>query len=177
VSFRTTRRLAAVVALSGLAACSTATPEPEPQPAQPITPGVNLTALSRICPKAMLDDDQAFDRVYSPAGSTSAENLVYQVSLAEYTRTCTVAPTGDQLLLQVAVAGRLIGGPKARPGTYKVPVRVEVVDGDVALYDKVTVQEVELPAEGLSTQFLFRANDLPVPVTAGENTRVRLGID
>ena len=56
-------------------------------------------------------------------------------------------------------------------------MRVEVVDGDVALYDKVTVQEVELPAEGLSTQFLFRANDLPVPVTAGENTRVRLGID
>ncbi|MET3601529.1 hypothetical protein [Martelella mangrovi] len=177
MSFRTTRRLAAALALVGLAACSTTEPEPEPAPAQPITPGINLTALSRICPKAMLDDDQTFKRIYSPSSSDDADDLAYQVSLSEYTRTCSVAPSGDQLLLQVAVAGRLIGGPKASPGTYKVPVHVELVDGSVALYDQVITQEVELPAEGLSTQFLFKADNIPVPPTAGENTRVRVGVN
>nr|WP_272211838.1 hypothetical protein [Marinicella sp. W31]MDC2877725.1 hypothetical protein [Marinicella sp. W31] len=177
MSFSTTCRLAAVLAFAGLAACTTGSPEAPVVPAQPVTPGVNLTALSRICPQVLLDDDQTYKRIYSPAGSDSAENLAYQVSLSDYSRSCTVSATSEQLLLQVVVAGRLVGGPKARPGVYKVPVRVEIVDGDVALYDQVTIKEVELPADGVSTQFLFRADGLPVPATAGSNTRVRVGID
>lgn len=176
MSFRTTRRVAAVLAISGLAACSTTSPEPEPANVRPVTPGINLTALTKLCPRVILDDEVAFTRVYSPANSKTAENLVYQVSLGEFSRTCAAAPTGDKLLEEISVAGRLIGGPKAKPGTYKVPVRVEVVDGDVALYDQVIQQEVTLPAQGLSTQFLFRADNLPVPPTAGPNTAVRVGI-
>ena len=176
MSFRNTRRVAAVLAISGLAACSTAQPEPEPAPARPVTPGINLTALTKLCPKVMLDDEVAFKRVYSPANSEAPENLAYQVSLGEFSRTCAAAPSGDQLLETISIAGRLVGGPKAKSGTYQVPVRVEVVDGDVALYDQVIQQEVTLPAEGMSTQFLFRADNLPVPLTAGPNTAVRVGI-
>ncbi|AJY46379.1 hypothetical protein TM49_12975 [Martelella endophytica] len=159
-----------------LSACSTSKPEPEPAPALPVTPGMNLTAMMRLCPQAMLDDDDTFNRVYSPAGAEKPENLVYQTSLTDFSRACTVAPTQDGLLVQLSVAGRLVGGPKARPGVYKVPVRVEVVSGSTALYDQVITKEVTLPADGLSTQFLFEASNIPVPVTAGENTRVRVGI-
>ncbi|WP_180897498.1 hypothetical protein [Martelella soudanensis] len=176
MSFRNTRRVAAVLAISGLAACSTSTPEPEPATARPVTPGINLTALTKLCPKVILDDEVAFKRIYSPANAETPENLVYQVSLGEFSRTCAAAPTGDKLLEQISIAGRLVGGPKARSGTYQVPVRVEVVDGDVAVYEQVINQEITMPAEGMSTQFLFRADDLPVPLTAGPNTAVRVGI-
>ncbi len=168
--------MAAVLAVSALAACSTTSSEPEATPARPVTPGVNLTALTKLCPPVMLDDDVAFRRIYAPANSDAPENLVYQVSLGEFSRTCGPAPTGDKLIEQISVVGRLVGGPKAKPGSYTVPVRVEVVDGDVAVYSEVIQQQVTLPADGLSTQFLFRADNLPVPLTASPNTAVRIGI-
>lgn len=176
MSIRQASRMSAIFLAAGLAACSTSTPEPEPAPERPVTPGINLTALTKLCPKAIFDDDDTFKRFYSPASSTAPENLTYQAALTDFSRSCTTAPSGDQLLVQLSVAGRIVGGPKAKAGTYKVPVRVELVDGDVALYDQVTVKEVALPAEGLSTQFLFTAENIPVPATAGSNTWVRIGI-
>lgn len=177
MSIRLARSLAAILLASGLAACASDTPEtPAPESAHAITPGLNLTALARLCPQAMIDSDDAYRRIFSPSNSTDPENLAYQTSISQYNRTCKVSPSGDQLLAELSVAGRIVGGPKARAGTVTVPIRVEVIDGANVYYDQVINQQVELPAESLSTQFIFKADNLPIPASASEVTRLRVGI-
>jgi len=179
VTMRQSRRLAAVLLVFGLAGCASdqAAPEPEASQALKVTPGMNLTALARLCPPAVIDDEDAYRQVFSPSSSTDQPNLVYQASLVKYARTCAPAASGDQLEAKIAVAGRVVGGPKAKAGPLTLPIRVEVVDGSQVYYDKVINQQVTLPPDSLTTQFLFKAVNLPVPLNVSDTARIRVGIE
>ncbi|WP_176085959.1 hypothetical protein [Martelella sp. HB161492] len=177
VPSRSLSRFAAVLVFPALVACSTTKQaEPEAKPAETVTAGVNLTALARICPPVMLDDDHAFIRVYSPASSTKPDDLVYQVSLGAYIRSCDVAAQGEALSPNIAVQGRIVGGPKAKAGTINVPIHVVMKDSKTTFYDQVVTQPVDLPADTLTTQFIFKKTDLILPPTAGPLARIYVGV-
>ncbi len=86
------------------------------------------------CPRIVLRDGTAYHDVYvggtkaKPDGSMDQAKLMYQASIANTTRQCRVS--GDQMVITVQVAGRIVIGQAGAKGTAKLPIRVAVTDGD-----------------------------------------------
>ncbi|WP_334174886.1 hypothetical protein [Pseudoxanthobacter sp.] len=62
--------------------------------------------------------------------------LRYQGTIGETARQCSDA--GDQMSINVGIAGRVLTGPKGGPGSVALPVKITVADSDEkTLYSKV----------------------------------------
>ncbi|MDI7861411.1 hypothetical protein MRS76_05545 [Rhizobiaceae bacterium n13] len=140
------------------------------------TPGATATApvVQGACPQVFLRDGTAYHRVYAKGGQDDATKIVYQASLAETTRKCTINQTN--LNITVMAQGRLALGPEGKPGRVKLPIRVAVVDNTTTLYSELMQFEVEVPAEGV-TQFLFTKDNVAIPGGAGKQSKVFIGFD
>lgn len=95
-------------------------------------PGPMPSAASREapiqCPQIEVLEGTAAYRTYAGADQTNG-NVRYQYSLGDVARECTKA--GNQILIKVGVAGRVLLGPAGQPGSFTVPVRIVVRhDGD-----------------------------------------------
>ncbi|MCY1664380.1 PilZ domain-containing protein [Rhizobium sp. SL86] len=164
--------------LAVLAGCNSSSPiaglnvgQPAAQQ-QPVTPVVQA-----YCPDVVMRDDTAIRSTYAGNAKDDPEKLIYRASLADATRACTANET--TLTITVMAQGRIVLGPAGKPGPTKVPVVVEVVEGDNVIYSQTTQFNVDIPPEG-STQFIFAKNDVAIPNTAGgvsRFTRVRLGFE
>lgn len=156
---KVTRGLFVVALTSGLAACNAGSPaggldvagtEQTPQQQQqPVTPVVQGT-----CPPIALRDSTAYYRTYARGAKDDPQQLVYQASFGDSTRSCTRNDAG-QLTVTVMVQGRLIAGPQGKAGTVSLPIRVSVVDGDQELYSELTKFEATLTDVAQPSQFVF----------------------
>lgn len=164
--------------LAMLAGCNSASPiaglnlgQPAAQQ-QPVTPVVQA-----YCPDVVMRDDTAIRSTYAGNAKDDPDKLIYRASLADATRACTANET--TLTINVMAQGRIVLGPAGKPGPTKVPVVVEVIEGDKVIYSQTTQFNVDIPPEG-STQFIFAKNDVAIPNTAGgvsRFTRLRLGFE
>lgn len=75
------------------------------------------------CPQIEVLEGTAAYRVYNGADQTNG-NVRYQYALGDVARECTKA--GNEILIKVGVAGRVLLGPAGQPGSFTVPVRVAV---------------------------------------------------
>lgn len=144
------------------------------------TPGTATPAVATApvvqgaCPQVYLREGTAYHRVYAKGGQDDASKVVYQGSLAETTRKCTINETN--LNITVMAQGRLALGPEGKPGRIKLPIRVAVIDNESTLYSELTQFEVDVPPEGV-TQFLFTKDNVAIPGGAGKQSKVFIGFD
>ena len=150
-----------------IAGCSSSTPSTTADlgvagqpPAAAVTPVVQAN-----CPTVTMRENTAFYRTYAKGGENDPTKIIYQASLADSTRACTINEVN--MTINVVVQGRLVAGPAGGPGRVSLPVRVSVIDGDTTLYSELTNFSVDLPAGVPSTQFVFNKADITIPTAVG----------
>ena len=129
------------------------------------------------CPRVSLRDGTSFYRAYTRGGDGDPSKITYQASLADATRSCT--SNGDELVVNVVAAGRLVAGPQGKAGNVTLPVRVAVIDKVTrnVLYSELTQTPVALSGANLTAQFVFANPDVRIPAGAGGETEVFIGFD
>jgi hypothetical protein len=176
---------AALAALMGLAGCTAAgtnyshgqrPPTTLAPPGAGKVEGVSAPVVTGICPQVSLREGTAFLRKYAGNAKDDPSKLIVQASLAETTRQCTTNETGA-LTITVMAQGRLVAGPMGKAGSYSLPIRVAVIQGDQTLYTNLVKINAELPAGQPSAQFLFSKADVTVPAGVSGTARIFLGFD
>ena len=186
-------RTATLAGALALAACGTVDPNDPNRPAAnpdrlstklllgtanpaPLTPPVD-DSIKRACPPVEVLNGAASHRVYDGEG-TDAFSLRYQAGIAETARECS--SLGVEAGIKVGIVGRVILGPKGAPGTYRVPMRVAVVDDmDRPVYSQSHLIEVAVPAGQNKADFTHIEEGVVVPIPANRfrGWRILVGYD
>ena len=143
--------------------------------------GVDSKLGARIvqgnCPKIFLREGTAYLRKYARGAEEDPEKVVYQAAIADTTRQCSI--TGNDMTINVVVAGRVAAGPSGKSGPITMPIRVAVVENgsNRVLYSELTQFEAVLPPGNPTTQFLFNKNDVNIPIADSRSVKVFVGFD
>lgn len=121
------------------------------------------------CPQLFMLDDGAVHQVYTSGKTGDPERLIYQASLGDMTRACSM--NGDVLTVHVMAQGRLVPGPQAKGGSVNLPIRVTVKDGNGEIASSVTQLAVNVSPTGEGTQFLFDNPNIAIPNAPGGASR------
>jgi hypothetical protein len=140
---------------------------------------ITRTELLAYCPNVTLREGTAYYNTYAkaPPGEPQDDraNIIYQASLSEATRNCRY---GDgQLTMTVALAGRVVPGPKGKPGNINLPIRVVVMRGSEVLYSRLHKHPVAIPSITGATQYVFTDSSITVPAPTAANYLVYAGFD
>ncbi|XUY28378.1 PilZ domain-containing protein [Agrobacterium sp. rho-8.1] len=154
--------------LTVLAGCNSSNPSDSmavnPPAAQAVAPVVQAN-----CPSITILDGTAVRRVYAGGAKDDASKLVYQASLSDTTRSCSMSDA--TLTVNVLAQGRLVPGPLSKPGRITLPIRVTVKDGDGEIFSQVTNFPVDVPAGEAGTQFIFNNPNVAIPNAPGGASR------
>lgn len=136
---------------------------------------VLASELRAYCPRIIVKEETGSINHYARGGEGDPAKLAYQASIAESTRSCDRS-TG-MLVMNVAVAGRVVPGPAGAPGSVTLPIKISVVraDGEV-LYSQVHQRQVALSGNQ-AQQFLFNDSNVVVPIPANNSLQVFAGFD
>ena len=128
-----------------------------------------------FCPKVQLITNEETYRTYS-GRERSIDNIVYQASLYDVTRSCRL--DGDRLVIDVTAAGRLLAGPKGGPGgSVTMPIRIAVKDAQGVPYSELENYTASIDGSRTSDQFLYRRASVSIPATSDRRTTVLIGFD
>jgi hypothetical protein len=134
--------------------------------------------LKRQCPRVDVLEGASSYPVYDQPGSTDPFSLRYQARLADTARECS--NLGIEAGIRVGVVGRLILGPKGTPGTFRVPLRIAVVDEtDKPIYSESRLVEVTVPAGQGTADFTHVEDNIvvPIPTNRFRGWRILVGYD
>ena len=128
-----------------------------------------------FCPKVQLITNEETYRTYA-GGERSIDNVAFQASLYDVTRTCK--QDGDRLIIEVSAAGRLLAGPKGSAGgSLNMPIRIAVKDSGGVPYSELESYPAAIAAGRTSDQFIYRRSSVSIPVTSDRRTIVLVGFD
>ena len=131
--------------------------------------------LLAFCPKVTLREGTAYYTTYAKGGDGDKKQVIYQASITDVTRSC--ARGNGMLTITVAVAGRVIMGPKGTAGTITMPIRVAAIQGADVLYSQIHQFQVAIPDTSAATQFVFSDPAVTMPIPQGTNIQVFAGYD
>jgi hypothetical protein len=140
---------------------------------------IDRAELIAYCPKVTLREGTAYYNTYAkaPPGEPQDDRslIIYQASISDVTRSCRY---GDgQLTMTVAVAGRVIPGPKGKTGSINLPLRVAVMHGSDVLYSQLHKYPVTIASATGATQYVFTDPAVTVPAPSAANYQVFVGFD
>ena len=168
-------------------------------PPPPQDPKVLASQLQAYCPRVMVRDGTAFFNTYSkdvqkpksrkkadaaedqaatdPAATPpdNSDKIIYQASISDVTRDCVRA--NGQLTMKIAVAGKIVPGPKFSPGTITMPIRVAVMHGTDVLYSQIHPYQVQVTDSSVATQFVFTDSNVVVPEPTAQDYQAYAGYD
>lgn len=105
----------------------------------------------------------------------AAAKLRFRGVIREVVRECNYA--GDFLNMRVGVAGRVISGPGGETGSFLMPIRIAVTQGETVLYSKLHDVPANIPAGGTNGAFSFVDSEISLPRPQRENIIVYVGYD
>lgn len=153
---------------NGLAGVDTTAPPPPQEK-------INQSELRAYCPAITVREGTAAFDIYAKGGQGDATQIVYQASIADTTRACK--RTDGQMTIDVAVAGRVVPGPKATAGSATLPIRVVVTSGGQPVYSQLHQYRVSVGDTSSATQFLFKDPAVTIPIPADGQARIFVGFD
>ncbi|WP_200911708.1 hypothetical protein [Mesorhizobium sp. 1M-11] len=149
--------------------------------------------LRAYCPKVTLREGTAVYNTYGKAGAKpkapkdqdpalatdtaqdDSARLSYQASIGDVTRDCN--RDNGMLNMKIAVAGRIVPGPTAVPGTVTLPIRVAVVEGDKVLYSQIYQHKVQISDTSTATQFVLNDSNISIPQPSAATYQAFAGFD
>lgn len=175
------KQLCAVAFALSAAACTTSTPgttgnsSNTAQQATLETGEITVSELRAYCPGVTVREGTAFINNYAKGAEETAENLIYQAAVTQTTRACQYG--NGQVTMNVAVAGKVVPGPKFKAGTINLPIRVAATRGDEVLYSKLNTHSVSVTDTSAATQFLMNDRTVTFAQPTERNVEVFVGFD
>jgi hypothetical protein len=158
------------------------------QDVKPEAEKVTASSLRAYCPKITLRSGTAYFSTYGKGGKKPADdsgadplaqndssNIIYQASITDVTRDCTHA--NGTMTLNVAVAGKVVPGPLAKPGSITMPIRIVVMAGSDVVYSQLHQYKLQVSDMSAATQFVFNEPNISVPEPTASNYQVFAGFD
>ncbi|KGF67751.1 lipoprotein [Hoeflea sp. BAL378] len=140
-----------------------------------IDPVTNSEVIQGTCPQVVLREGTAYYRQFAKGGDGDPAKIMHQASISDTTRQCRIS--GDQMIITVAVSGRVVTGPAGKAGTVEVPVRVAVIEGENVLYSDLQKHPVTL-LEGMpAEQFIFTNSSVTFPAASARSVKLYVGFD
>ncbi|MDZ5698817.1 hypothetical protein [Chelativorans sp. M5D2P16] len=136
---------------------------------------VRESELRAYCPAVTLRDGTNYFRTYERGGEGDPDRIVYQASIADTSRACKYG--ADATTMTVAVAGKIVPGPKGRTGAVDMPIRVAAVRGDEVLYSNLFRHSVTVGDTAGATQFVFTTADVVIPGGVDPAVQLFVGFD
>ncbi len=140
---------------------------------------ISQVDLRAYCPRVRLREGTAFYNTYKKVRRGEEEeipdNVIYQASISDVTRSCNY--DNGLLNMNIAVAGRVVPGPKAEVGTITMPIRVAVVRGEEVLYSELHQYQVAIDSSTGAIQFVFTDPNVSIPAPTAANLLVFAGYD
>ncbi|MCT8998667.1 hypothetical protein [Chelativorans intermedius] len=136
---------------------------------------IRESELRAFCPPVTLREGTAYFRTYARGEEGNPDSVIYQASIADVTRACRYGP--DATTMTVAVAGKIVPGPKGRTGTITMPIRVVAVRGEEVLYSQLFRHSVAVEDTAGATQFLFTDPNVVIPGGVDQAVRLLVGYD
>lgn len=162
-----------------LAACQTggapADPGSRDNSAQAEEEPIRESELRAFCPSVSLREGTAYFRTYRGNAEGDPDQVVYQASISDTTRSCDYRE--DATVMTVGIAGKIVPGPQGRTGTITMPIRVVAVRGDEVLYSELHQHSVAVEDTSGATQFLYIDNSVVIPGGVEQGTQIIVGYD
>lgn len=134
-----------------------------------------LTPASIGCPSL---DIAAGDRsVTFNAPGTVGDSLgvMHRGEITNSARECVPAPSG--LTVKYGFSGRVLLGPKGKPGTLTLPAKVTVLDGSRAPVKTEKLRVVVNVPAGSTAGYFSEVREIVLPIAPGARYRVYVGFD
>lgn len=126
------------------------------------------------CPDVTLREGTAYFSDYGKKAEKAPENLIYQASIEDVTRSCSYSDTA--ITMNVAVAGKVVPGPKGKAGDITMPIRIAVTQGGELVYSQLHQYTVAVSPSG-ATQFIFNDPSVVINGPIKRNIVVFAGYD
>lgn len=136
---------------------------------------VLASELMAYCPRVTLREGTAYFTTYAKGGQDDKSKIIYQASITDVTRSCS--RSNGQLVMNVAVAGRVVPGPLGTSGTITMPIRIAVTDGGNVAYSQIHNFQVQIGSTSAATQFVFNDPNVAVPEPTAATLQVFAGYD
>jgi hypothetical protein len=148
---------------------------PKPDAASAVSNGAQKVTSSDpqvsdiICPKIELRSGTETLRNFEVGTSNNDADLTWQATITNTARECSIL--GAEVGIKAGVSGRVLLGPKGKPGTFSVPVRLAVIRNgtDAALWSRVSNVNVTVPNGEGSAVFTAVVEDILFPREANDN--------
>ena len=134
-----------------------------------------LTTASIGCPS--LDISNGDSSVTFNAPGTAGDNLgvMHRGEITNSARECVPAPSG--LTVKYGFSGRVLLGPKGKPGTLTLPAKVTVLDGSRATVKTEKLRVVVNVPAGSTAGYFSEVREIVLPIAPGARYRVYVGFD
>ena len=126
-----------------------------------------LPSVDTDCPTVDIRQGASTLAIAAKAQAPTANDLRYQLSLAQFARQCAL--DGPMMRMRVGVQGRVIVGPAGAPNQVTVPIRYAVVQEGVepkTITTKFKRLPVAIPPGATNVTFTDIEEDLSFPVPA-----------
>ena len=131
--------------------------------------------LSDYCPAVRIRSGTEAFRVYQGKDRDDDNKVKYQASIIKVARECTYV--GQDLQIKVGARGRIITGPAGSPGSFKMPIRVAVQEGNCSRHFKLHQFTGNIAAGTSNSAFEFVDDTIVIPAPKSTNVRIFLGFD
>ncbi|WEX07814.1 hypothetical protein [Chelativorans sp. AA-79] len=145
------------------------------QPAEPPADAVRESELRAYCPPVSLRDGTAFYTTYERGGEGDPDRVIYLSSIAETTRACKYGQGAGSVT--VAIAGKVVPGPKGRAGNVTLPIRIVMLRGTEVIHSQLYNHPVAVADVSGATQFVLTVPDIPVPGGIDRGVTLIAGFD
>lgn len=134
--------------------------------------GGNLRAY---CPWLRIRAGTESYRVYQKGGGSLDDNLRYQATILKVARECNYVDGNLEIVM--GARGRIISGPKGSAGSFDMPIRIAIQQGDCSRHFKLYKTPGAIEAGKSNGTFQFVSEKIVIPAPTAENVRMYLGYD
>lgn len=169
---------ASLIAIGGLvSACQSDNGLKNVDTTAPAPPQEQITQsdLLAFCPAVGVREGTTSFRTYAGGATDDATQVIYQATISDATRACKRAD--GQMSIEVAVAGRIVPGPKVKAGSVTLPIRVVVTSSGQVAYTQLHQFPVAVSDTTSATQFLFKDTSVVIPIPEKGQASIFVGFD
>lgn len=141
---------------------------------------VNPEELRAFCPPATLRENDANYRSFERGGEDDATRLIYQASVSDITRSCRYdgsVGAGSTVTVNVAIAGRVVPGPRGQAGPVTLPIRIVAMQGSNVVYSQTQQYQVQVTDTVGATQFVFTDPNVTFVMPPDQGVRILAGFE
>jgi hypothetical protein len=150
---------------------------PQASSAAPINPAFDPSQfrITGTCPRVNVLGGAETMLVYETGKQGDPAALRFQGSLTQTARECSLV--GENTLIKVGVAGRVLSGPKGATGTVTLPVRVAVRRGTDVLYSQLHQVAVNVAPPDFGAAWSKVDEMVSIPAAAADDAQILVGFD